>query len=228
MPSCAQQGLAGSIKILLERWLPFFFHLLKRGKKAVRAGNRRRRRGQGEIFHAIRTVFFHDGGQQIRIRRPAPQEQQIILHDRQQFPHVPRPGMPLQTFEDGRRQVFFATMVLFQDSIEQQRDVFQTMTQGRYRQLERRQAIIQIHAETPFLHQVEKGLVRCADDPHIDRIHTIAADAQDLSCFEHPQQTQLGLLTDVTDLVQEQRPLVGHLEKAGLAAAFGPVKAPSS
>ena len=134
--------------------------------------------------------------------------------------------MPLQTFEDGRRQVFFAAMVLFQDSIEQQRDVFQTMTQGRYRQLERRQTIIQIHAEAPFLHQVEKGLVRCADDPHIDRIHAIAADAQDLSCFEHPQQTQLGLLTDVTDLVQEQRPLVGHLEKAGLAAAFGPRKGP--
>ena len=35
---------------------------------------------------------------------------------------------------------------------------------------------------------MEEGLVRCADDPHVDRIHAIAADTQDLSRFQHAQQ----------------------------------------
>ena len=56
--------------------------------------------------------------------------------------------------------------------------------------------------------------MRGADDAHVDRDLTLAADAPDLTGLEDPQQTRLHVERQLADLVEEERALVRLLEEA--------------
>jgi hypothetical protein len=53
-----------------------------------------------------------------------------------------------------------------------------------------------------------------------------AADPGDLSLLDDPQQLDLQVQIQLSDLVQEQGALVGQLKKAGLPPAAGAGKGP--
>ena len=81
------------------------------------------------------------------------------------------------------------------------------------------EAIVKILAEPAGRDQILQVLVRRADDAHVDRDLLAPADALDHPLLQEPQQLRLERRRQVADLVEEQRPAVGHLDLAqGLRA----------
>ena len=56
------------------------------------------------------------------------------------------------------------------------------------------------------------------DDAHVDLQHLLAADARELARLQHAQHLGLRGQVHVADLVEEDRPAVGHLEQARACA----------
>ena len=76
------------------------------------------------------------------------------------------------------------------------------------------EAVIEVLAETPFLHEREQIDVGGGDDAHVYLELFGTAEAHELALLNHAQEFGLGFRTDSGDFIEEDRSLVGNFEKA--------------
>ena len=82
-------------------------------------------------------------------------------------------------------------------------------------------AVEQVLAELVLAHQLRQVLVRGGHQAEVDLLVRLAAHADDALVLQHAQKRGLQFQRHVADLVEEERPSVGQLDLAGLAAALG-------
>ena len=109
--------------------------------------------------------------------------------------------------------------------IDERRDVVEPITQRRDRHLEGVDAEEKVLAERAGRHHLLEGPVGGTNHPDVDGDRVVVTDATDLAALQGPEKTGLEGSGELTDLVEEQRPTVGHLEQAG-AVLLGTGKRP--
>ncbi len=98
--------------------------------------------------------------------------------------------------------------------LNQERNVFAALAQGRHTNLNDVQAIIEVRTKTTRHDLRREVLVRGRDQAHVGLDDFIAAQPLETLLLEHAQQLRLGSGRKVADLVQEQGALMGLLELA--------------
>src|SRR5262249_54497304 len=98
--------------------------------------------------------------------------------------------------------------------IDQQWNVAGSFAERRQRDRKHIQAVIQVHPESPRLHQLAELLVRRRDDPHVDADRVRAAEAFERLLLNGAQQLWLQLDGQFVDFVEEERAAIGCLKTA--------------
>src|SRR5262245_47356904 len=112
-----------------------------------------------------------------------------------------REGLPV----DRRRFPAFPRRESLQEMPGQPRDVLAALAQGRQRDLDDAQPVVEVLPEIPRRDLLGKARVGRRENAHVDRHSLAAADALDLSLLEDPQQLGLEGERHVAHLVQEKR-----------------------
>ena len=140
-----------------------------------------------------------------------------------QLAHVAGPGVGGQHAPPPRRRSASAFMPFsragrLDERRRQQRHVVGAIAQRRRAQGDDGQTEVEVLAELARGHGRLQVAVGRRDDAHLDLQRLLAAHARELARLQHPQHLGLGrAATHVADLVEEDRPAVGHLEEAALA-----------
>ena len=92
------------------------------------------------------------------------------------------------------------------------------LAEGRQIQLKDVQAVIQILAELPLVHEFRQVAVGCGDEAEIRIFAAAHPDLLDLIALQHAQQLCLKIQREFADLVEKDRALVRQLELALLPA----------
>src|SRR5437870_2643428 len=101
---------------------------------------------------------------------------------------------------------------LADEVIDERVDVLRPLTEGRYRDREDVQAVVQIVTEAaPFDHPGEVA-VRGGDQTDVDVDRPCPAETLELVFLQHAQELRLQLERDLAHLVQEERATVSQLE----------------
>src|SRR5271169_4701568 len=101
--------------------------------------------------------------------------------------------------------------------VHEYRDILAAVAQRWQFDAEDIEPIKKIGTEFTFLDQFFQILVGGSDAAKVYLDDLIATHAGDFALLQHAQQIGLGLESDVTDLVQENRPTLGNFELAFLA-----------
>ena len=102
--------------------------------------------------------------------------------------------------------------VLGQEPIGEQGKVLAPLVQRRQAELDDVQAMVQILAKVLPLALGFEILVRRRDDSHVDRNRPPSTHPFDHALLQHTQEFGLRRQAQVTHLVQEQGPAIGHLK----------------
>lgn len=100
------------------------------------------------------------------------------------------------------------------------------LPQGRHLDVDHVEPVIEVLPEFALLDLLPEVPVGGCNDAHVHMKRLGAADPGDLSLLDDPQQLDLQVQIQLSDLVQEQGALVGQLKKAGLPPAAGAGKGP--
>ena len=103
------------------------------------------------------------------------------------------------------------------EQLRQRHNVLRAVAQRRQIQRQDVEAIVEIFAEKPFLHQLDQVFLRRADHPHIDVHFMILANAAEGAVVEKAQQLGLHARRHLANFIQQHRAAVGLLEEALLA-----------
>ena len=112
------------------------------------------------------------------------------------------------------QQLVVFAAVLVEEVLDQRGNIFLAVAQRRQRQVDHVEAVVQILAEAPFLHQLLQIGVGGGHDAHVDADGFGRAQRHELALLDHAQQLGLGLERDGADLVEEDGPAVGDFEVA--------------
>ena len=91
-------------------------------------------------------------------------------------------------------------------------DVVGSLSEGRYRDREDVQAVVEIVAEALRSNHFAEITVGRGDHAHVDLERTCPADTLELVLLQHAEELGLQLQGDLADLVEEQRATVRELE----------------
>ena len=114
---------------------------------------------------------------------------------------------------------------LREEVLGKQRDVPRPLAQRRDPHRHHRQPVEQIAPEGPPLHLGLEILVRGRDEAHVDLHRPVGPDRGHPLLLDRAQELGLERERHLADLVEEERPAVGHLEEAA-PVSVAPVKAP--
>jgi len=103
---------------------------------------------------------------------------------------------------------------LIEQAIEQQGGVLVTIAQRRQRDHGDRQAVEEILPETPIRDLLDQAAVGGGEEADIDTDRRGGADPGDLAFLERAEETDLGRLGQLADLIEEQGDGIGRLEDA--------------
>src|SRR2546428_121787 len=106
--------------------------------------------------------------------------------------------------------------VLGQEVLDEERDVAPPIAERRELDRHDVQAIVEVLAEAPLLHERLEISVGRREHAHVDADRVGPAHALDRALLEHAQELRLELDRHVADLVEVERPPVGELELAEL------------
>src|SRR5580692_11985689 len=95
-------------------------------------------------------------------------------------------------------------------------NVFPALSQRWQQDGEHVQTIIQVAAKLTPSYHVDEIPIGCGHEPDIYFVGSPASQSLELLFLKHTQQLWLQRRGDVADLVQEQRPLVGHFKPSDL------------
>ena len=134
-----------------------------------------------------------------------------------QLAHVARPvavQQDLQRLGRDAQPALVACVELFQEVLDQQRNVFAPLAQRRQGDRDHVDAVIEVLAECTARHRLLQVAVGGENQAHVHLDRFVAADALELAFLQHTQQLGLECRRDLADLVQEQRAAVRQLEAA--------------
>src|SRR5262245_14375633 len=100
-------------------------------------------------------------------------------------------------------------------------DVLHPLAQGRYRDRQDIEPVVEILAQRAVLQRLQRVLVGGRHDPHVDVGLALSAKAAELPLLEDAQKLRLGTGLHLRHLVEEQGAAVSELE-AALAALERP------
>jgi hypothetical protein len=133
-----------------------------------------------------------------------------------QFPHVARPVVVHENghrpWRDGQNLALPLGSQALQKELYEQRDIGLTLPQRREVDRNHVQAVVQILSELSLAHEAGEIAMGGGDhaDVHLDGL--VAAESLELLLLQDPQQLDLDRGAEISDLVQEDGPLVGQLE----------------
>ncbi len=128
-----------------------------------------------------------------------------LFDDILQLPDVPRPLVLQEELFHLRVHGDLPQPQLLGKALEevagQEEHILAPLPQGGYGQVDYIEAVIEIEAEMPLLHQAGYIPVGGGNDPDLHRNGRVAPDAGYLPFLEDPKQTHLGLQGNVPDLI---------------------------
>ena len=96
--------------------------------------------------------------------------------------------------------------------LHQLEDVAAPLAKRGHADVDAAQAIEQIGAERPLLHEIRESAIGRGDDPDVDPVHTVAADAFDGKILNRAQQLRLRGQRQIRDFIEEQRAAIRRFE----------------
>ena len=105
-----------------------------------------------------------------------------------------------------------AGRVLSNEVFDQSGNVIRALAQGRKKDRDDIEAIVQVGAELACRHQLSEILIGRSHDAHVDAYRPPAAQSLELLFLQSAQELRLQLQRKVADLVKEQRPVIRLLE----------------
>ena len=134
--------------------------------------------------------------------------------------HVPRPGVRREHLHGLWRNLhhrFFGFLaIFFQKGPGELRDFLGALAQWRKRQIDDVQSEEEVGAEGAGLDRLLQVPVGRRNHPDVDLDRLCAADTVELAVLEEAQQLRLKAGPHVPDLVQKDRPAVGHFHLPAL------------
>ena len=106
---------------------------------------------------------------------------------------------------------------LLDEVLDEKRDVIGAVAQRRQDDRDDVESVVEVIAERAFADHRLEVAVRRRDDAHIDVYRLLATDAVELLLLQDAQELDLQVLVELSDLVEEDRAVVGELELAELA-----------
>ena len=131
------------------------------------------------------------------VARPFVREQRVLQHDRR--PHR-RPAI-----HRGELQ---------QEELDQLRDLFTPLAQGRHVDFDHLQAIVEVFAEGAGAHHRVEVAIGRRDHPHVDVDGAIAAQLGELAILQHMENLGLQRLRHLADFVEQDGAVLRELELA--------------
>src|ERR1051326_5980000 len=133
-----------------------------------------------------------------------------------QLAHVAVPLVRLQGPDEFGLDVLdllvFVLIELLQEEMREKRAVLEALAQRRHFDGKDVQAIVEVLAHLAVRDRLLRIAVGCCDDARVDVDLFVAADAAELSFFEHAEEFHLQLDRHFRDLVEEHRAAFGELE----------------
>lgn len=184
----------------------------------------------GALKEAIRTRVANRRGELLFPNHPFSKGGQAA-HFVAKFTDVAGPGVAAQAFQGFRRKranrpAQFLRL-LPEKSLGQGGQVLRSFPQGRNPQREGAQSIVKVPAKKSSSRKIPEGLVGRAQDPQADGDLLDRSDAPDLTFVEGSQEGALHGLRHGFQLVEEERPSVGRLEKSGAVGVGARIGAPN-
>jgi len=121
--------------------------------------------------------------------------------------HVRRDREPLAVEELG---------VALREVVDQRRDLFGPLAQGRYHDLEDVQPVVEVLSELAGRHGLLQVLVGGRDDSDVHLDRGVAPDPRELPVLQDVEELGLERRVEIADLVEEDGAVVGRLELADL------------
>ncbi len=147
-----------------------------------------------------------------------------------QLAHVARPRMPLETTHHFRRdrQRFFVefTIVNLDEMIDQERQIFKPLSQGRKLDYKDVEAIVQILSKTAGGNLRFEVLIRGGNDADVRFDRFVPSQTLEMPFLKQAENLPLGGRTHVANLVQQEGPFLSLLEFAD-ASPVGSRKCPA-
>ena len=139
------------------------------------------------------------------------------LDDVSQFAYVARPGVDLHLAHGLAGKPFgidaHLSRELPQEAVRQEGNIARALAQRGQRNGHDVQPIVEVGAEGPGFDHLHQAAIGGGDEPDIHFMLRRIANFPQTARFQHPQQLALRFQAQVGDFVQEQRALVGDLEK---------------
>src|SRR5688572_1876439 len=188
-------------------------HLLDLGQRALRRDR--------ELLH--RRHFVPDRlGQIPRLDVAGLAHEHRALDGVLELAHVAGPAVADQQMVGRRRDRPHAAAValveLGEEMVAEQRHVFRALAQRRHLQRDRVDAEVEVLAQAAVAQRVLELDVRVADQAEVHPDQPIAADRAVLALLQHTKELRLQVGRHLANLVEEQRPALGHLEEPHLVA----------
>src|SRR5206468_244494 len=96
----------------------------------------------------------------------------------------------------------------------ERRDVLAARAERRERDLDDREAVVEVLAERAFVHASRERTVRRREDAHVDRLLKVTSEAANGARLDRAQELRLDVERQLADLVEEDRAAVRLFEDA--------------
>jgi hypothetical protein len=153
-----------------------------------------------------------------------PAEDDALLDTVLELAHVSRPLVADEEIQRARREpphrAAVARRELRQEMIGEERDVLRPLAQGRDRDVDHGDPVVEIGAEGPASHRLPEVAVRGRDEADVHPPEAAVADPAEVLELEHAQELRLKRQAELADLVDEER--------AGVARAISSLPVPFS
>src|SRR5438105_5031299 len=139
-----------------------------------------------------------------------------------QFAHVSGPSVVHQQIQGSTSETAQRPIILFrelpQEMFGEQRNILAALAKRRKLERDNVQAMVKVLAKTGVTHQTEQIDIGGGDDAyiHLDRFRP--TQAHEFSFLDYPQQLGLCFQANSGYFVEENRALIGYLEKAFLGS----------
>ncbi|BEH29383.1 hypothetical protein GTC054_05990 [Burkholderia pseudomallei] len=159
----------------------------------------------------------------VRGDEPPFRHHERAAHAVDELAHVARPIVLVERGDRIGREATHAVPRVGAKALEhvprEQFDVLASRAQRRLVDAQHAQPVIQVRAETPFVHRAAQIDVRRRYDAHVDGHRLAAAQPMNRALLQEAQQARLAFERQIADFVEQQRAAVRRFDMADLARA---------
>lgn len=172
-----------------------------------------------------RLGFLQGFGQSRQFDPGSVRERHRALDGLLELAHVVWPAMEGERAVGGGREDHRVSVEPPQKLRHESPEVFDTLAQVGYREDTAVETSVEISAKRTVLHETIEILMGRAHQPHVDLDRTVSTHREHLGFLKHTEQADLHLGRHVSDLVQQERTLVGRAHLPQSSPLCGGVRA---